>query len=80
MPLWLATVIYVPLVGVIIWGGQKIPLIIPAFWGIEPRIVWDLILIGYCLVASVLPMWLLLQPRGYLGGFFLYGFLFLPFS
>jgi carbon starvation protein len=26
----------------------------------------------YCLVAAVVPVWLLLQPRGHLGGFFLY--------
>ncbi|MDD4954110.1 MAG: carbon starvation CstA family protein, partial [Candidatus Omnitrophica bacterium] len=26
----------------------------------------------YCLVASLVPMWILLQPRGYLGGWFLY--------
>ena len=29
-------------------------------------------LVGYCFVASVIPMWLLLQPRGHLGGYFLY--------
>jgi carbon starvation protein len=75
MPLWLATAVFVPVVAVIIWGGQRIPFIMPAFLGVEPRIVWDLIILGYCFVASVLPMWLLLQPRGYLGGFFLYGFL-----
>ncbi|MGH7829021.1 MAG: carbon starvation CstA family protein [Candidatus Binatia bacterium] len=76
MPLWLATAIFVPLVAAIVWGGQKVPFLMPAFWGVEPRIAWDLVLLGYCFVASVLPMWLLLQPRGYLGGFFLYGFLF----
>ena len=26
----------------------------------------------YCLIAGVLPVWLLLQPRGHLGGYFLY--------
>ena len=26
----------------------------------------------YCFVASLLPVWMLLQPRGYLGGFVLY--------
>jgi carbon starvation protein len=29
-------------------------------------------LLVYCLIASVAPMWLLLQPRGHLGGYFLY--------
>ncbi len=33
---------------------------------------WNVALLLYCLVASVVPMWLLLQPRGHLGGYFLY--------
>ncbi|HWP59352.1 MAG TPA: carbon starvation CstA family protein [Candidatus Acidoferrales bacterium] len=75
MPLWLATLIFVPLVGVVIWLGDSLPLVIPAIGGLEPRAIWNLIILTYCFVASVLPVWLLLQPRGYLGGFFLYGFL-----
>jgi carbon starvation protein len=34
--------------------------------------LWDVLLLAYCLVAGVLPVWLLLQPRGQLGGYFLY--------
>lgn len=34
--------------------------------------IWNITLVLYCVVASVLPMWLLLQPRGHLGGYFLY--------
>lgn len=33
---------------------------------------WNIALLVYCVVASVIPMWLLLQPRGHLGGYFLY--------
>ncbi len=33
---------------------------------------WELVLLVYCFVASIIPMWMLLQPRGYLGGWFLY--------
>jgi len=33
---------------------------------------WNAALLVYCVVASVVPMWLLLQPRGHLGGYFLY--------
>ncbi|MGH7846008.1 MAG: carbon starvation CstA family protein [Candidatus Binatia bacterium] len=76
VPLWLATLIFVPLVGVIVWLGNAIPIVIPAIDALEPRVLWDLIILMYCFIASVLPVWLLLQPRGYLGGFFLYGFLF----
>ena len=38
----------------------------------EAHKVWDVALLAYCLVAAVVPMWLLLQPRGHLGGYFLY--------
>jgi len=30
------------------------------------------LLLVYCLVAGVVPVWMLLQPRGHLGGYFLY--------
>lgn len=70
VPLWLATVVGISLLFLIIWGGQYVPLRLPA--GFNQGIVWDLIILGYCFIASVVPMWLLLQPRGYLGGFFLY--------
>jgi carbon starvation protein len=75
LPLWLATVIFLPLVGVAIWVGQYIPLDLAAWLGISDaraRAVWNVLLLVYCFVASVIPMWLLLQPRGHLGGYFLY--------
>jgi carbon starvation protein CstA len=34
--------------------------------------IWDVVLLAYCCIASVVPLWLLLQPRGHLGGYFLY--------
>lgn len=34
--------------------------------------IWDVFLLAYCAIASVTPMWLMLQPRGQLGGYFLY--------
>jgi len=72
MPLWLATATFLPLVGVAIWSGRFAPLTLPIVAGIRPQLLWNAIILIYCFVASVLPMWLLLQPRGYLGGFFLY--------
>ena len=72
MPLWAATLIFLPLVGLIIWYGQSIPLILPETLPVRPQLAWNVIILSYCFVASVIPMWLLLQPRGYLGGFFLY--------
>ena len=72
MSLGLATVIFLPLVGLIIWCGRWFPLTVPADWPVRPQLVWNGIILGYCFLASILPLWLLLQPRGYLGGFFLY--------
>ena len=75
MPLWLATAVFVPLVGLAIWGGQSIPFDLAAFLGTTDATaqkIWGGLLLGYCLVAAMVPMWLLLQPRGHLGGCFLY--------
>ena len=73
-----------PLVGVVIWVGQYMPLDLGLMMQhYRPELtlaeaddiaqkIWDVLLLGYCLVAAVVPVWLLLQPRGHLGGYFLY--------
>ena len=38
----------------------------------NPVVVWTLILLAYCAVASVLPVWLLLQPRDYINSYQLF--------
>ncbi len=63
------SLIFVPLVFVGIWLGQKLPLNLPVA---QPAQVWNFILLGYCLIASVLPVWLLLQPRDYLSSYLLF--------
>ncbi len=72
MPLWVATLLFVPVVGGVIWFGQKVPIVLPEGGAIRPQLVWNGIILSYCFIASIIPMWILLQPRGYLGGFFLY--------
>ncbi len=72
MPLRAATALFVPLVVLAIVAGQWIPIQLPELLGLRPALTWNLVLLGYCFVASVLPVWALLQPRGYLGGIFLY--------
>ena len=79
-----ATWIFLPLVGVAIWIGPYIPFnldvvirnmmpnLSPADSALYAVRSWDIFLLLYCAVASVAPMWLLLQPRGQLGGYFLY--------
>ncbi|HEX5131768.1 MAG TPA: carbon starvation CstA family protein [Candidatus Krumholzibacteria bacterium] len=66
-PLWLATVIFVPATFGLAWLGTHLSHVL-----VLSHTTWALIIIGYCAVASVVPMWALLQPRGYLGGFVLY--------
>lgn len=72
VPLGTATAIFVPLVFFSIWIGRKIPLEnIPVVMGSVAK-TWDVVLIFYCFVASVIPVWVLLQPRDYLSSFLLY--------
>ncbi len=70
-PLTLATLIFLPLVFVCIYLGPLFPLQIPSLFGLDVKMSWDILLLAYCFIAAVIPVWLLLQPRGYLGGFFL---------
>ena len=74
----IATIVFVSLVFVGLWIGNRFPLSalsIPAFLG-STKNTWDLVLILYCFAASILPVWVLLQPRDYLSSFLLYSSLF----
>lgn len=69
------TLVFVPLVFGGLWFGQRWPLtadLMPGAWG-APKDIWTVVLLVYCFAASVLPVWLLLQPRDYLSSFLLYG-------
>lgn len=70
--LGVATAVTMPLLLLIIWVGQYIPISLPTPLFPNPAKGWDLLIIVYCFFASTLPIWILLQPRGYLGGYFLY--------
>src|SRR3989339_274889 len=72
MKVWLATAIFLPLVLFVIWLGPRLPQpILDYLMNISAK-QWDIFLLLYCFIASLIPMWLLLQPRGYLGGWLLY--------
>lgn len=51
---------------VCVWLGNVFPLELSGF-------TWVVILLLYSYIASVLPVWVLLQPRDYLNSFLLYG-------
>lgn len=76
IPMGTAVMCAIPLVVVAILVGKYVPVDIQAWFGLasagEARKVWSVILLIYCLIAGVVPVWLLLQPRGELGGYFLY--------
>ncbi|MGE4157524.1 MAG: carbon starvation protein A [Planctomycetota bacterium] len=69
MPLRPATFVFVLLVGLAIWWSPRIPLTLDVA---QPRKLWSLLILAYCILASLAPVWLLMQPRGHLGGYFLY--------
>lgn len=68
----LAVAIFLPLVAVSIWAGKYMPLALPVADAAMEQKIWGIIILVYCLIAAMVPMWLLLQPRGALGGYFLY--------
>jgi carbon starvation protein CstA len=76
-------VVSIVLVGFVISLGQKYPATLAPLakiisWDSAPLAwqngasTWLFLILAYCGVASLLPVWLLLQPRGFLGGTFLY--------
>ena len=66
-PLWLVTVIFVPAAFALSWVGTMTSNLF-----VLDHKTWGILIILYCGVASIVPVWALLQPRGYLGGFILY--------
>ncbi len=66
-PLWLQTLVFVPATLVMVWLGTQYSTLL-----VLGGLTWGLIILAYCFVASLTPVWVLLQPRGYLGGFVLY--------
>jgi carbon starvation protein len=66
-PLWLQTLIFVPATLAMVWLGTRYSTVFVMSWK-----TWIVLIMAYCAIASVLPVWVLLQPRGYLGGFVLY--------
>jgi len=65
IPLWIATLVGVILLFLSIPAGDLFPIQLSAF-------TWQMILFAYIFIASVTPVWILLQPRDYLNSFFLY--------
>lgn len=63
--LTVATLIFILLMAGCIWLGVLFPLVLA-------KNTWMLLIIAYIAVASVTPVWVLLQPRDYLNSFLLF--------
>jgi carbon starvation protein len=66
-PLRLLTLAFVPATFAVAWLGTEVSSVL-----ILDRTTWGLAILAYCALASLVPVWALLQPRGYLGGFVLF--------
>jgi len=69
MGLGAISVIGVVALYILIFVGPSVPLALPeTFMGVSDNAQWVLILFGYAAIASLLPVWVLLQPRDYING------------
>lgn len=66
-PLWLSTIIFVPATFALSFLGTKFSTLF-----LFDHTTWAILILIYCILGSLVPVWALLQPRGYLGGFVLY--------
>jgi len=69
----IASLVFVPLVFLSIYIGQLFPIGSPAAVAHgDPKTTWTIILLAYCFIASITPVWILLQPRDYLSSYLLF--------
>lgn len=71
LPLGPLTVVAVVASLLFVWWGVRLPITSVAGVALTPD-RWTYLLTAYAFVASVLPVWLLLQPRDYVNSFQLY--------
>lgn len=77
---FIGTILAVALIGFLIYLGELFPVNLPlSIFGISSSTLWFLIIMLYCLFASTLPVWFLLQPRDYLSMWILFIGLFLGY-
>jgi carbon starvation protein len=65
--LWLA-IAGVIVLYISVYAGSQMPLSLPENLGLGPQANWIIILFVYAAIASMLPVWALLQPRDFING------------
>ena len=69
VPILWPTVVGTVILYAVIYLGEAFPVELSAgMFGLAPGAQWILILFAYAGIASLLPVWLLLQPRDYING------------
>lgn len=73
VPLFAGTIISLGLLALLIYLGELFPIAIPqTLLGMSNVRFWFWVLMIYALFASVVPVWVLLQPRDYISSWLLY--------
>ncbi len=68
-PILWPTVIGTIILYAVIYLGEIVPVELPeTVFGLAPGAQWIIILFLYAMIASLLPVWMLLQPRDYING------------
>ncbi|MEW6536323.1 MAG: carbon starvation protein A [Candidatus Auribacterota bacterium] len=70
--IFLLTIVSVSLMYASIIAGSYLPLKMPAICGIPPLTTWTILLLVYTYIASVIPVWTLLQPRDFINAYQLF--------
>jgi len=65
--LWPSIVALVSLY-MMVWVGIKVPVSLDSLFGSHTHTAWVVALLTYSFIASVLPVWVLLQPRDFING------------
>lgn len=76
----LASLVFVPLLFLGVWIGQWLPLNLQMLLGLSAertQTAWLIVLMVYVFIASIIPVWMLLQPRDYLNAYLLYAMIIL---
>jgi carbon starvation protein len=69
VPLLWPSIIALVLLYASMWVGDMVPVTLPEVtMGLEAPAFWVLLLFVYAFIASLLPVWMLLQPRDYING------------
>jgi len=63
------TIAAVTLMYLTVVAGAWLPVTMPALLGIPSLLIWVVLLFVYAFIASILPVWTLLQPRDYINGY-----------